>query len=88
MNKKKKKEILFFGSNQKPKLIKNEPDEIKKPIKMKMKMKNKFEKEKQIKQISTSDYSTIFLFENGKAIEYSKHSKNPQKSKLKKIFKK
>ncbi|KAJ5070490.1 regulator of chromosome condensation [Anaeramoeba ignava] len=62
-------EILFFGQNIKPKLIKNEPEEITKPIQFKFENENEYENEKQIKQISSS-YSTIFLFENGKAIEY------------------
>ncbi|KAJ5067779.1 hypothetical protein M0811_02969 [Anaeramoeba ignava] len=59
-------DCLFFGSNQYPKLIKNESDEITKPIQFKFENEN----EKQIKQISSSYFSTIFLFENGKAIEY------------------
>ncbi|KAJ5076762.1 claret isoform a [Anaeramoeba ignava] len=60
-------EIIFFGLNQKPKLIQNKPDRIKKPIQF------KFENEKQIKQIkqiSSGNLGTIFLFKNGKAIEY------------------
>ncbi|KAJ5079593.1 rho-related protein racc [Anaeramoeba ignava] len=61
-------EILFFGWNQSPKLIKNEPDKITKPIQFKFENEN--ENEKQIKQISLSNYSKIFLFKNGKAIEY------------------
>ncbi|KAJ5073978.1 hypothetical protein M0811_08251 [Anaeramoeba ignava] len=40
-------------------------------------------KKKQIKQISTSFSSTIFLFENGKAIEYSNENySNPNPSKI------
>ncbi|KAJ5068067.1 claret isoform a [Anaeramoeba ignava] len=67
-------EIIFFGSNNNPKLFKNKPDKIKKPIKF------KFENEKQIKQISSGYLATIFLFKNGKAIEYLKNSKqNPEK---------
>ncbi|KAJ5067718.1 claret isoform a [Anaeramoeba ignava] len=61
-------EILFFGQNQYPKFIKNKSNEIKKPIQFKFEKQN--ENEKQIKQIASSYYSTIFLFENGKAIEY------------------
>ncbi|KAJ5076167.1 hypothetical protein M0811_07031 [Anaeramoeba ignava] len=73
-------EIIFFGKNEKPKLIKNEPETITKPIQFKFKNENENEKEKQIKQISSSYYSTIFLFKNGKAIEYLNDSKqNPQK---------
>ncbi|KAJ5069088.1 hypothetical protein M0811_11989 [Anaeramoeba ignava] len=63
-------EILFFGSNYKPTIIKNETNLITKPIQFKFENENENENEKQIKQISTSNFSTIFLFENGKAIEY------------------
>ncbi|KAJ5067379.1 hypothetical protein M0811_13049 [Anaeramoeba ignava] len=60
-------DCLFFGFNKNPKLIKNEPETIiTKPIQFKFENEN----EKQIKQISTSLFSTIFLFKNGKAIEY------------------
>ncbi|KAJ5077538.1 claret isoform a [Anaeramoeba ignava] len=73
-------EIIFFGSNKDPILIKNKPKKITKPIQF------KFENEKQIKQISTGNYSTIFLFENGKAIEYLNENdskQNPQKIQIK-----
>ncbi|KAJ5079582.1 hypothetical protein M0811_14406 [Anaeramoeba ignava] len=63
-------DCLFFGLNENPKLFKNEPNKITKPIQFKFKFENENENEKQIKQISSSVYSTIFLFENGKAIEY------------------
>ncbi|KAJ5078677.1 hypothetical protein M0811_14788 [Anaeramoeba ignava] len=65
-------EIIFFGSNEYPKLIKNEPNKITKPIQFKFENENENENEneKQIKQISSGDFSTIFLFKNGKAIEY------------------
>ncbi|KAJ5072080.1 claret isoform a [Anaeramoeba ignava] len=75
-------EIIFFGSNQYPKLIKNEQNEITKPIQFKFENENENENEKQIKQISSSQFSTIFLFENGKAIEYLNENdskSNPQK---------
>ncbi|KAJ5076316.1 hypothetical protein M0811_06315 [Anaeramoeba ignava] len=75
-------EILFFGLNQSPILIKNEQDKIIKPIQFKFENENENENEKQIKQISTSLFSTIFLFKNGKAIEYPKENdskQNPQK---------
>ncbi|KAJ5067881.1 hypothetical protein M0811_12799 [Anaeramoeba ignava] len=75
-------DCLFFGSNQFPKLIKNEPNEITKPIQFKFENENENENEneKQIKQISSGYYSTIFLFKNGKAIEYLFNSKqNPEK---------
>ncbi|KAJ5077441.1 hypothetical protein M0811_05964 [Anaeramoeba ignava] len=77
-------EILFFGRNIKPKFIKNKPQKIIKPIQFKFENENENENEKQIKQISSKDYSTIFLFENGKAIEYLKYSKqNPSKIQIK-----
>ncbi|KAJ5077796.1 hypothetical protein M0811_05486 [Anaeramoeba ignava] len=77
-------EILFFGSNEDPILIKNKTDSITKPIQFKFENENENENEneKQIKQISTGEFSTIFLFKNGKAIEYlnQKYSnQNPQK---------
>ncbi|KAJ5073361.1 hypothetical protein M0811_08769 [Anaeramoeba ignava] len=77
-------EIIFFGENQNPKLIKNEPEIIIKPIQFKFENENENENEneKQIKQIATGYLSTIFLFKNGKAIEYlnEKDSKqNPSK---------
>ncbi|KAJ5076414.1 claret isoform a [Anaeramoeba ignava] len=61
-------DCLFFGLN--PKLIKNEPYKIAKPIQFKFENENENENEKQIKQISSGNFATIFLFENGKAIEY------------------
>ncbi|KAJ5076011.1 hypothetical protein M0811_06873 [Anaeramoeba ignava] len=82
-------EILFFGSNKEPIFLENKSDKILKPIQFKFENQNgnENENEKQIKQISSSNDSTIFLFKNGKAIEYSRYSnQNPQKSKLK-IFK-
>ncbi|KAJ5070719.1 btb/poz domain-containing protein [Anaeramoeba ignava] len=67
-------EILYFGENYYPKLIKNEPMRITKPIQFKFENENENENgnenEKQIKQISSGFFSTIFLFKNGKAIEY------------------
>ncbi|KAJ5066102.1 claret isoform a [Anaeramoeba ignava] len=78
--------IIFFGSNEYTKLIKNKPNEIKKPIQFKFENEN--ENEKQIKQISSGRFSTIFLFENGKAIEYLKNSKqNLEKIQIKNIQK-
>ncbi|KAJ5067364.1 hypothetical protein M0811_13034 [Anaeramoeba ignava] len=74
--------IIFFGRNQYPKLIKNAPNKITKPIQFKFENKNENENKKQIKQISTGYFSTIFLFENGKAIEYLEYpnpKQNPQK---------
>ncbi|KAJ5067725.1 claret isoform a [Anaeramoeba ignava] len=75
-------EIIFFGSNQYPILFKNEPDSITKPIQFKFENENENENEKQIKQISTGNFGTIFLFKNGKAIEYlnrNDSNQNPEK---------
>ncbi|KAJ5068605.1 btk-binding protein-related [Anaeramoeba ignava] len=83
-------DCLFFGRNQNPKLIKNEKDEITKPIQFKFENENENENEneKQIKQISSSYFSTIFLFENGKAIEYLKDlNQNPEKIQIENIQK-
>ncbi|KAJ5075598.1 claret isoform a [Anaeramoeba ignava] len=83
-------EILFFGQNQDPKLIKNKPDKIKKPIQFKFENENKNQNEKQIKQISSGNFSTIFLFENGKAIEYLNRddsNQNPHKIQIENIQK-
>ncbi|KAJ5073512.1 hypothetical protein M0811_08629 [Anaeramoeba ignava] len=79
-------EILFFGLNKYPKLFTNQPKKIFRITQVKFENEN----EKQIKQISSGDFSVIFLFKNGKAIEYLNDSsnQNPEKSKLKKIFKK
>ncbi|KAJ5079455.1 hypothetical protein M0811_04476 [Anaeramoeba ignava] len=79
-------EILFFGSNQYPKLIENEPYQITKPIQFKFENENENENEKQIKQISSSYFSTTFLFKNGKAIEYLKNS-NPKRIEIENIQK-
>ncbi|KAJ5067808.1 regulator of chromosome condensation [Anaeramoeba ignava] len=62
-------DCLFFGLNHYPKLFKNETEIITKPIQFKFENEN--ENEKQIKQISSGYFVTIFLFKNGKAIEYS-----------------
>ncbi|KAJ5077611.1 claret isoform a [Anaeramoeba ignava] len=75
-------EILFFGHNQYPKLIKNEPEKITKPIQFKFENENENENENEIKQISTSYFATIFLFKNGKAIECLSENdlnQNPEK---------
>ncbi|KAJ5067357.1 btk-binding protein-related [Anaeramoeba ignava] len=79
-------DCLFFGLNYSPKIIKNKPNIITKSIQFKFENenenKNENENEKQIKQISTGNLSTIFLFKNGKAIEYlnkDDSNQNPQK---------
>ncbi|KAJ5075751.1 claret isoform a [Anaeramoeba ignava] len=79
-------DCLFFGYNDEPKLLKNKPDKITKPIQFKFENEN----EKKIKQISSSHYSTIFLFENGKAIEYlnkNDSKQNPEKIQIENIQK-
>ncbi|KAJ5073646.1 hypothetical protein M0811_08483 [Anaeramoeba ignava] len=79
-------EIIFFGQNEKPKFIQNETNSITNPIQFKFENEN----EKQIKQISTSFFATIFLFENGKAIEYLNEEnlrKNPEKIQFENIQK-
>ncbi|KAJ5067776.1 regulator of chromosome condensation [Anaeramoeba ignava] len=83
-------EILFFGLNKYPILLKNELYKIIKPIQFKFENENENENEneKQIKQISSGFFSTIFLFENGKAIEYLRDSnKNPEKIQIENIQK-
>ncbi|KAJ5078704.1 hypothetical protein M0811_14762 [Anaeramoeba ignava] len=81
-------EILFFGENEKPILIKNETETITKPIQFKFENENENENEKQIKQISSGRFSTIFLFKNGKAIEYLRDSnQNPFKIQIENIQK-
>ncbi|KAJ5069221.1 regulator of chromosome condensation [Anaeramoeba ignava] len=79
-------DCLFFGLNLYPKLLKNEPNKITKPIQFKFENEN----EKQIKQILTGNYSTIFLFENGKSIEYLNENdskQNPSKIEIENIQK-
>ncbi|KAJ5071502.1 hypothetical protein M0811_10134 [Anaeramoeba ignava] len=89
-------EIIFFGLNEYPILIKNESNKIKKPIQLKFEneneneneneIENENENEKQIKQILANKYSTIFLFKNGKAIEYLDENdlnQNPSKIQIK-----
>ncbi|KAJ5069147.1 regulator of chromosome condensation [Anaeramoeba ignava] len=63
-------DCLFFGLNDYPKLFKNEPYRITKPKPIQFENENENENEKQIKQISSSETAIIFLFKNGKAIEY------------------
>ncbi|KAJ5067094.1 hypothetical protein M0811_13244 [Anaeramoeba ignava] len=83
-------EIIFFGSNQNPILFKNKPIKILKPIQFKFENENENENEKQIKQISSGRFSTIFLFKNGKAIEYldeNDSNQNPKKIQIENIQK-
>ncbi|KAJ5080653.1 hypothetical protein M0811_13905 [Anaeramoeba ignava] len=76
-------DCLFFGQNKYPILFKNEPEKITKPIQFKFENEkqneNENENEKQIKQIASSFFSTIFLFKNGKAIEYLNEDDSNQK---------
>ncbi|KAJ5079423.1 claret isoform a [Anaeramoeba ignava] len=83
-------EIIFFGSNDKPQLLKNKSSIILKPIQFKFENENENENEKQIKQISSGYFGTIFLFENGKAIEYLRENdskQNPEKIQIENIQK-
>ncbi|KAJ5077359.1 regulator of chromosome condensation [Anaeramoeba ignava] len=83
-------DCLFWGENEYPKLIKKQPFLITKPIQFKFENENENENEKQIKQISTGDNSTIFLFKNGKAIEYlneNDSNQNPSKIQIENIQK-
>ncbi|KAJ5077351.1 secretion-regulating guanine nucleotide exchange factor [Anaeramoeba ignava] len=79
-------EILFCGSNHYPKLIKNKPDRLSK--RTHFKFENQNQNRSQIKQISSNFFSTIFLFENGKAIEHLQNShQNPHKIPIENIQK-
>ncbi|KAJ5070430.1 ultraviolet-b receptor uvr8 [Anaeramoeba ignava] len=81
-------ESLFFGLNQLPILLKTESRKITKPIQIKFENEN--ENEKQIKQISSSGFSAVFLFENGEVIKYLKGNdskQNPQKIQIENIQK-
>ncbi|KAJ5066061.1 hypothetical protein M0811_03394 [Anaeramoeba ignava] len=81
-------EILYFGLNENPILFKNETEKIRKPIQFKFENEN--ENENEIKQISTGGLATIFLFENGKAIEYlteNDSNQNPEKIQIENIQK-
>ncbi|KAJ5069539.1 hypothetical protein M0811_02109 [Anaeramoeba ignava] len=74
-------EIIFFGLNEYPELIKNEPDIITKPIRF------KFENEK---RISPNFFTITSLFKNGKAIEYlneNNSNQNPEKIQIENIQK-
>ncbi|KAJ5079999.1 claret isoform a [Anaeramoeba ignava] len=76
-------EIIFFGKNSS--IFSNQQIRITKPIQFKFENENENENEdedeKQIKQIATGYFSTTFLFENGKAIEYLNNS-NQKPSKI------
>ncbi|KAJ5079724.1 hypothetical protein M0811_04034 [Anaeramoeba ignava] len=83
-------EIIFFGRNLLPKLFKNEPDVIRKPIQFKFENENENENEKQIKQIFSGYSGTFFLFENGEVMHYLKYAdpnQNPQKIQIENIQK-
>ncbi|KAJ5080169.1 btk-binding protein-related [Anaeramoeba ignava] len=85
---KEKNDCLFFGKNTSPKLLENESNSLTIPVQFRFEEQFEKQNEKQIKQISSSLFSTIFLFENGKAIEYLKNSKqNPERIEMKNIRK-
>ncbi|KAJ5067447.1 hypothetical protein M0811_12897 [Anaeramoeba ignava] len=87
-------EILYFGKNEFPKLFVNEPYQITRPIKFNFPNLNLIENEneneiKRIKQISANQTTTIFLFQNGKAIKYTENdsNQNPEKIQIENIEK-
>ncbi|KAJ5076592.1 hypothetical protein M0811_06172 [Anaeramoeba ignava] len=59
-------DCLFFGSNQNPKLLKNKPNEITKPIQFKFENEN--ENEKQIKKISIENIQKVTVGNSNEAI--------------------
>ncbi|KAJ5080417.1 hypothetical protein M0811_03902 [Anaeramoeba ignava] len=61
-------EIIFFGANQFPILIKNEPNKITKPIQFKFENENENENEKQIKQISSKNIQKVTVGDQNEAI--------------------
>ncbi|KAJ5071148.1 claret isoform a [Anaeramoeba ignava] len=84
-------DCLFFGQNELPRIIAFEPEKITRPIKFKFTSENQnaedLEKQiNQIKQISSSSFSTVFLFKNGKAIDYRRRV-NTQKIQIENIQK-
>ncbi|KAJ5066977.1 hypothetical protein M0811_03321 [Anaeramoeba ignava] len=73
-------DVFFFGENHLRIILPEQRKKIRKPIPIQFENENKNENEKQIKQILSGEFATIFLFKNGKAIEYLRYSKqNPQK---------
>ncbi|KAJ5067894.1 regulator of chromosome condensation [Anaeramoeba ignava] len=79
-------EIIFFGSNESPKLFKNKQNSIINPIQFKFENENENENEKQIKQISIGFFSIIFLFKDGKTTKYDL-IENPSKIQIENIQK-
>ncbi|KAJ5078707.1 claret isoform a [Anaeramoeba ignava] len=83
-------ENIINSKKYKTKTYKNESIKITKPIQFKFENENENENEKQIKQISSGYFSTIFLFKNGKAIEYLNNedlNENPEKIQIENIQK-
>ncbi|KAJ5070164.1 hypothetical protein M0811_11193 [Anaeramoeba ignava] len=72
--------LFFIADFKNQNFFKNKPEKIRKPIQFKFENENENENknEKQIKQISSGSYSIIFLFKNGKAIEYLKENDSKQ----------
>ncbi|KAJ5069423.1 hypothetical protein M0811_11595 [Anaeramoeba ignava] len=68
-----KEDIWFCGQNTIANLLLNQQERITRTIQI-----NLPENESTLKQISSGYLSTIFLFENGKAIEYTQKSRKPQ----------
>ncbi|KAJ5074852.1 claret isoform a [Anaeramoeba ignava] len=61
-------EILFFGRNVIPIIIKNEPNIITKPIQFKFENENENKNEKQIKQISSENIQKVTVGEDNETI--------------------
>ncbi|KAJ5079594.1 hypothetical protein M0811_14372 [Anaeramoeba ignava] len=73
-------EIWFCGLNENQKLLKSELKSIIPftKIQFENENENQNQNQNQLKQISTSKFSTIFLFENGKAIKYLNEENSKQ----------
>ncbi|KAJ5067363.1 btk-binding protein-related [Anaeramoeba ignava] len=76
-------DCLFFGQNNFH-FVEKDTNLITKPSQLNF----EFENENEIKQISSGYFATIFLFKNGKAIQYLEDSKqNPEKIQIENIQK-
>ncbi|KAJ5067793.1 regulator of chromosome condensation [Anaeramoeba ignava] len=90
---KKINKVFFFGFNNLPSFVCATADKIIKPIEINFENESKKEKEKekekenQIKQISSRGFTTIILFENGKAKKYTNNSNLTDSLEIKNIQK-
>ncbi|KAJ5068562.1 btk-binding protein-related [Anaeramoeba ignava] len=81
-------EIWFCGQKNFLTFIGNKLEKTTKLIEIEIENENENQNENQIKQISSSDFSLIILFKNGKAIEHFKESnQNPEKIQIENIKK-